>query len=64
MSYAIMTVQRDGELVRKFKCPKCGEWGEIDDDQYHGHVSIHHDVEGYGFHETINLTETAEELTK
>jgi len=42
----------DDKLVRKIRCPGCGVWGIIDDDQFHGRVSILCDC---GFHETINL---------
>ena len=30
----------DGEAVWWFRCPSCGQWAEIDDDQLHGRVSI------------------------
>jgi hypothetical protein len=29
-------VTLDGEPVWKLKCPDCGQWGYIDDDQYCG----------------------------
>lgn len=46
-------VMREGEgEVIKFKCPKCGIWGDVDDDQYNGKVSILCECE---FHEIINL---------
>ena len=35
-------VRRDGEMVWKLCCPQCGHWGEIDDDQLHGRVSLDH----------------------
>ena len=44
----------DDKLVRKVCCPGCGVWGIIDDDQFHGRVSILCEC---GFHETINLAE-------
>jgi len=47
-------VMLDGHLVRKVHCPVCGVWGIVDDDQFHGRVSI---LCGCGFHETINLAE-------
>lgn len=28
--------------VWKLRCPACGVWGEIDDDQLHGRVSVDH----------------------
>uniref|UniRef100_A0A6H1ZDU1 Uncharacterized protein n=1 Tax=viral metagenome TaxID=1070528 RepID=A0A6H1ZDU1_9ZZZZ len=53
--YEIKKIKRDGVEIVKFKCPKCGEWADIDDDQYNGRVSIFHDTPKCGFHETINL---------
>lgn len=44
-------VIRDGEEVILGRCPGCGEWGDLDDDQLHGRVSTHHDP-GCGWHET------------
>lgn len=41
-----------GEDIIKLKCPKCGVWADIDDDQLHGRVSVHHDVPECGYHET------------
>jgi len=53
--YKIKKIKLDGKPAIKFKCPKCGEWAYIDDDQFNGRVSILH--EECGFHETINLKE-------
>lgn len=39
----------------KFKCPKCGAWAYLDDDQIAGKVSIYHDIPHCLFHETIDL---------
>ena len=39
-------VVRDGQEIRQLRCPRCGTWGDIDDDQYHGRVSIFHDEPG------------------
>ena len=39
----------------KLKCPKCGEWCYLDDDQFNGKISIYHDVDNCGFHKTINF---------
>ena len=50
----IKEVMLDEHLVRKVCCPTCGLWGYIDDDQFHGCVSILCEC---GFHETINLAE-------
>ena len=50
----VKEVMLDDKLVRKVHCPGCGVWGIIDDDQFHGRVSILCDC---GFHATINLAE-------
>lgn len=47
-------VLRDGEQVPKLRCPNCGKWGTLDDDQLHGRVSILHD--SCGFHETLDFS--------
>ncbi len=57
MKYEVKEVMRDGSPIRKFKCPKCGKWADIDDDQFYGRISVWHDVPECGFHETINLSE-------
>mgnify|MGYP001578509208 CR=1 FL=1 len=44
-------VMRDGDEIVYGRCPGCGEWAELDDDQLHGRVSTHHDP-GCGYHET------------
>lgn len=54
-SARLRTVRRDGEIVWQFRCPSCGEWGDIDDDQLHGRVSIDHTDTGCEFHETHDL---------
>ena len=59
--YEVSHRMRDDIGVIVFKCPNCGEQGDIDDDQYHGRISIHHAVKGCGFHETINLAKTMTE---
>lgn len=37
-----------------FQCPGCGQWAYLDDDQFHGRVSINHAADGCagGYHET------------
>ena len=50
----VKEVMLDGKVVRKARCPGCGTWGVIDDDQFHGRVSILCEC---GFHETMNLAE-------
>jgi len=51
----------DDKLVRKVCCPGCGVWGIIDDDQFHGRVSILCEC---GFHETTNLAELFPKVPK
>lgn len=55
----LRNVTRDGELTWLLCCPGCGEWGEVDDDQFHGRVSIDHTGQGprhdCGFHETHDI---------
>lgn len=43
----------DGEQQRKIKCPDCGIWGLIDDDQWHGRVSVN--CPNCDYHETHDL---------
>lgn len=45
-------ITRDGKEIKKVQCPKCGTWGDIDDDQYHGRISI--DCSNCNYHETHN----------
>jgi len=51
-SYSIKRVKRDGLVVVKFLCPNCSIWGDIDQEQFFGIVSIQCDC---GFHKSINL---------
>lgn len=53
----MMLVFRDGEPVMKLKCPGCGGWGDLDDDQFHGRVSVDHTGEGCTYHETHDFAE-------
>jgi hypothetical protein len=48
-------VLRDGEIICQLKCPGCQTWGDIDDDQWHGKVSI--DCPTCDFHETVHLSQ-------
>lgn len=50
----LRSVKRDDVLVWEGECPTCGVWGELDDDQIAGRVSIQCPKEGC-FHETLNL---------
>lgn len=52
----VKDLDRD-KLITKLKCPGCGQWGEIDDEQLQGHVSI--DCPDCEFHETIDFTSVA-----
>lgn len=47
-------VSRDGEIEWLFECPGCGQWASLDDDQWHGRVSVDHAADGCagGYHET------------
>ncbi len=54
MVYELKKVVLDGEPAIKLCCPKCGQWGYIDDEQYHGRISIQ--CENCSFHETIDLS--------
>ena len=37
-----------------FECPGCGQWAYLDNDQWHGDVSVDHSADGCsgGYHET------------
>jgi len=39
----------------KLRCPACGIFAEMDDDQYHGRVSVECAAPGCVFHETHNF---------
>jgi len=51
--YIIKKVVRDEKEVLKLRCPKCEKWGDIDNEQYHGQISILCDC---GYHETLDLS--------
>lgn len=53
--YQIARFTTDGKPSIKFKCPGCDEWGNIDNDQFHGNVSI--DCVDCEFHDTVNIAE-------
>lgn len=42
---------------RLIKCPECGLVGVVDEDQWHGRVSIDCPTEGCSYHETHDLSE-------
>lgn len=56
----IRSIISDGRPVWQLQCPGCGAWGEIDDDQLHGRVSVDHTDSGCSFHETHDLWNEAE----
>lgn len=65
MHYYMKLTNKDEEEQIMFMCPDCGEYGKIDDDQFHGRVSI--DIAGTegtecDFHETINLAKVGKEV--
>ena len=51
----LRSVRRDGKIVWRFRCPHCYRWGDIDDGQLHGRVSIDHTDTGCTFHQTCDL---------
>ena len=63
--YALRTITRDGELVRQLRCPGCGAWADVDDDQYHGRISAFHDPKegGCGWHETHDFAALEHEVS-
>lgn len=50
----LRVIVRDGQEVLQLRCGGCAAWGDVDDDQVHGRVSVHHDEadDGCGYHET------------
>jgi hypothetical protein len=53
---------RDEEHVFLLVCPGCGQLGALDDDQYHGRVSVDHATDGCsgGYHETHDFAAAVE----
>ena len=54
-SLLLRKVRLDGKEIIKLQCPKCKIWATIDDDQFHGRVSLDCPTESCDFHETHNL---------
>lgn len=61
---------REVEGAWELRCPECGRWSGIDDDQLHGRVSVDHTGTwsplipgGCTFHETRDWAATAEDVT-
>lgn len=55
---ALRVVTRDGSPVWQLRCPGCGHWGDIDEDQLHGRVSCDHAGCGVcvcAWHETVDF---------
>jgi hypothetical protein len=52
-NYDLRLVTLDGEKAWKLRCPSCGDEKYLDDDQFHGRVSVLCDC---GFHETVNFS--------
>lgn len=48
----LRVILRDNQATVLARCPGCGSWAELDDDQLHGRVSTHHDDPACGWHET------------
>ena len=56
MKREIKKIKLDGQEAYKLKCPKCGEWCYLDDDQFNGRVSTFHDIPECGYHETVDFS--------
>ncbi len=54
--YELKQIIFDGQPTMKLKCPACGTWGYLDDDQFHGRVSVLCLTEGCMFHETVDFS--------
>lgn len=57
MEYNLRQASVDDEPCWRLVCPGCGGFGSLDDDQFHGRVSVQCDC---GFHETVNFAELVE----
>lgn len=60
-------IHRQANGAWELRCPACGHWGDIDDDQLHGRVSVDHTHTDYSgrhilctFHETRDWSVTAD----
>lgn len=54
MDYSVRDVVRDGATVLQMACPGRGKWQDLDDDQYHGRVSIECGFD-CGYHATVDV---------
>ena len=56
----IRSISLDGKLTPNVRCPKCGVWASIDDDQFYGRVSIDCMTPDCTYQETHNFNTEAE----
>lgn len=58
----LQRVTRDGRLTVLLECPGCNQLGALDDDQWHGRVSVDHASHGCpgGYHEMHNFAAAVE----
>ena len=54
MAYTVRVVKRDGLDVSTLVCPGCGVRGDLDDDQFHGTISVQ--CPDCGWHETVDFS--------
>lgn len=47
---------RDGVKTIQLQCPQCETWGEIDEEQFHGRVSVVCVTPGCKYHETHDFS--------
>lgn len=57
MKYELKEVKLDGVPAFKLRCPACGVWAYLDDDQYHGRVSVDHTP--CPFHVTVDFSKAS-----
>lgn len=61
MEVKLRRVLSDDQWIILLRCPGCGEWGEIDEDQLRGQVSTwHEEPDGCGYHETHDFASIGE----
>lgn len=53
----LRVVRRDGEPQWMLQCPDCEQWADLDDDQFHGRVSVDHTDTGCSYHETHDFSQ-------
>lgn len=64
--FTLRHVARDSHSynVIKLRCPSCGTFADIDDDQYRGRVSVECGTPGCAFHETHNFAQLEADALK